>query len=514
MRHVYAVHLPLVGEPEKVLPLARAVVKQSIAAAAGRAWPAEGDELEGSWTSADHHVRWRRLDDGRERLFECRWRHPFPRDPSLRWHTLVLIGVQRDRPLVFARRSLESLSSRLTDTVRFNIEPPALVGGLLARLEVHDAGSRCTTSSTAVTTDEVVGRVATLLTHPSRRLPVITVHGCAVGVAESIARHLGGLAHVFDADVPSTERLAGYLSSAAAGPMTIRLYWPGYHPGGLERVQPFRDLPERPGEPLGYKVISTVCAASAFRLDEPEVSARLDAAAARARIAQAETRGASMADVPPDVLEHWEADLQRLERAEQERADAVEQLDVLRESLAQVYEQWADEVAAAAHRSRALRSGDTSAARPARHGDPADLVEVLDWVQEDCGGLVVTPEARDAASRHRFSRPRVVYDALVILDGLVARWRAGDLPGGFGLAAEASGLPWRRRISDTAAQQFASDYTATYRGTKVLCGPHLVWGNSVENHVRVYLYLDKERCTVAIGRTGRHGRDATNPDRP
>ncbi len=44
-----------------------------------------------------------------------------------------------------------------------------------------------------------------------------------------------------------------------------------------------------------------------------------------------------------------------------------------------------------------------------------------------------------------------------------------------------------------------------------MLGPHLAWGNSPDNALRIYLYLDRDNRAFVVGHVGRHLRDTSNP---
>jgi hypothetical protein len=68
-------------------------------------------------------------------------------------------------------------------------------------------------------------------------------------------------------------------------------------------------------------------------------------------------------------------------------------------------------------------------------------------------------------------------------------------------------LDWVRDVSTTAKQKFAEDYQRSYRGRRIMLGPH--FRRDGRQLVRVYCFLDEVERRVVVGHVGRHLRDRT-----
>jgi hypothetical protein len=281
------------------------------------------------------------------------------------------------------------------------------------------------------------------------------------------------------------------------------LWWarPGQQAAG--RPQWFRAealAPSLWGVPA-WPIVRTVFGVSAFRLAPPAVASRLEAATTRRRIDAVESKSTTEA-TDAELLRAWEEDLVNLERAQQQIATLAIENERLQNDLNALLAAF-DAAVAAASRSHAER--------PEAPDTPGTLAEAVKLAAERCANLQFLPEALRSAEDWRYQRPEVVLHALERLDQLAGAWRRSELDGSFIVAARAAGLPWRPAISRTAQTQYRDDYLRTYRGEQVMLGPHLAWGNSPDNAVRAYLYLDRETRTVVVGHVGRHLRDTSNP---
>lgn len=142
------------------------------------------------------------------------------------------------------------------------------------------------------------------------------------------------------------------------------------------------------------------------------------------------------------------------------------------------------------------------------------MAGAIDWAVLHLRHLTFHPRALDTARRCPYRWPNRLLDDLRALDDVVATWqKTGALPGGWSAAA-AVGLNWARGISDTARNQYRTDYEITLDdGTEAVLGPHLRRGAATgpEGHYRAYLHIDDTTRTVTVGYIGAHLRDGSNP---
>ncbi|MEX2659580.1 MAG: hypothetical protein WD232_07780 [Acidimicrobiales bacterium] len=510
MRLVHACLLRLDPTDSSAMPAARAVARAWASEPFG-GWPAGTDARRGSHNDAtSRRLSWRDLDggDGR-RLREIVLDEPHDRDLTLRWRTMVQVGAGAGEAFAFVQTGLRSITPVLSRPVSYDLRPPALIARIITRVVCTDAGRRLTAGPWAPARCEVAG-LATLLTDPARRLPVVLVAADEEEQRDAVdaAADLVGLAHVVSLAADAAAELGRVCEAATPTPGTIRLCWPGWVPGGAG-AQSWHPWELSPGGPDGHRTWAparAIITASAFRLDVPPLATRLEGAEARRRIAALERQLAagSVDAVPGDLLEAWEADLRALETTKMEAAELADELTRTSEGLHEVLVGWNTALDAAVERALA--------ALPPREDPPLTMLEAIERAAQRCPRLVVLPEAHTSAARSPFKRPLDVYAALVALDGITERWQRDDLPGGLAAAATEAGLPWRADISDTAKQRYAADYTVVYDGQPVVLGPHLAFGANAppDRHVRVHLHLDKDRRRIVVGYAGKHLRDATN----
>lgn len=234
-----------------------------------------------------------------------------------------------------------------------------------------------------------------------------------------------------------------------------------------------------------WPVVRTIFGVAAFRLGPPALTSQLEAESALQRIRAVEARTtASTTDA--EMLQAWEADLVSLERAQRNYAYVELENERIQNDL-----------------NALLAAFDLAVADAAK--------QAVKLAIERCENLEFLPEANRSAEAWQFQRPEVVLDALRTLDALAGSWRDGGLTGPFMVAARAAGLPWRPAISRTAQTQYRDDYLRRHRDGEVMLGPHLAWGNSPDNALRIDLHLDRDNRTVVVGHVGRHLRDTSNP---
>ncbi len=512
MQHVYACHLRFEGDPAECLPRARALTRLHVAEPYGR-WPDDRPpNRDGMWhPRPTTSIRWRNLDDPEAgRLWEVSVEHAHRRDPSVRWAVLYQVGADADAAFAYVRRSLRSTTGVVTAPGSAEALPPGVVASLVHHLPVLDAGRRLTAGPwTAVRRD--AGALATLLTHPGRQLPVVAVSHTEGGDGldpERLAARLAGLAHVVFLAPPAAAELAGLVGEdvvPAGG--EVRLWWPGWLPGETGGTHRWHLWELRPGQTgLEWPVLAELYATAALRLDVPPLARRLEAAAARRRIAEIEAKAASSERTDVQMLESWEADLVALEEARLEAAVATDELERVRTELRELTVSFSARLGDAVERAR------SEAAAPPPAGAPTTMAQAIARAAAECRHLVFLPEAHQSAARSPFVRPHDVYADLRRLDEVAARWQRDEIGAGFTAACLEAGLPWVSDISTTAKTMFRADYERTYEGRRILLGPHLRYAANVppDRHCRVYCHLDRERRVVVVGHAGVHLRDAGN----
>lgn len=505
VRRIYAALLEF--RAEAALPAARAYTRSWVSASWG-GWPAKLAATDGAFAAPDDSVvRWRTLAGDGSRLWELQLDEPFADDATMRQHTLVQVGTDEGRGFAYVQVALVSTQSALTGGVVFENEPPGIVPRLVRHVACSDGGRDLSTSAWLISRSQE-SAFRRLLNGTHRRLPVVLCVADQVfprTAADSVAVALAGLGHV--AVVPR-ENLQGFVEKQSLDlpfGASVYLWWAAPHDPQRPRLQWFRGdalAPSAWGVPA-WPVVRTVFGSSAFRLGPPGIAGRLESEATRGRIADLERRATSpTADA--EMLRAWEADLVSLEHVQREAADLRAENDRLQDEMNALLAAFDIAVADAA------KQHETPWAKEALP-TPTTLAEAVQIASTICGNLAFLPEAFRSAEAWRFPRPEVALAALHRLDQLALAWREERLGGAFTVAARAAGLPWRPAISRTAQTEYRDDYMRRFGDREVLLGPHLAWGTTPDNALRVYLYLDRATRSVVVGHVGRHLRDTSNP---
>jgi hypothetical protein len=510
VRAIYANTLALSGGAGS-LPMARAVVRRHLERAYGRP-PATLSQLQGRWVPrVGLRLEWQRLEGDEGSVWVTEITEARDGERNLETLTRVEVGDSSGDVYCHVRIAVGSTTSALTGTVAFDVEPPRFLAELTARVRCLDADSPlCATAADASGRDGA-DDVLRLLAHPRRHRPVLLVPSALRDDAEALAAALVGLAHVRVTDTVSDELLAQDLEhrwQRHAGD-TVRVFWAGWTPAdGTGRADVIPRWELNPGGPqgiLGWQVVRRIYAAAAIRIPQPTLALRLANARSARRLAELQARADHAVDtVERALLEEYEADLRRLEAAEQQAALLAADNDRLREHLDAMVD------------SFAVVARTTMPSAPAAVEEPAEplrsLADAVRAASERCSHLVFLDEAFTSAAKSPFRRPHDVYRDLVTLDEIVDDWRADALPtGGFIAACVGRGLAMKTGISQTAQTRYRDDYVRTVDGQQVMLGPHLCWGNGPpERHCRAYLWLDRSERRVVVGWVGRHLRDAHN----
>lgn len=507
MRRIYAALLRFDDDADVALPRARAFARHWVSQPWG-GWPSGHAATEGSFTIDDQSiVRWRTLEGQTARLWELRIDESFPDDLTMRQSTLVQVGADDSEAFAFVQVSMRSTDGTLSGGVVYENDPPEVVPLLVDKVPCSDGGRTLTSTAWRITRAEEKA-FASLLTTSTRRLPTILFAADAAfdpGKADEVARTLAGLAHVAVVPREQVASLSERTGLDLAPGVSAYLWWAS-PAGPHRRPQWFRGeglAPSQWGTPA-WPVVRTVFGVAAFRLDPPTLASQLEAESAQRRIRAVEAKAAS-SEVDAEMYQAWESDLVQLEHAERRTADLEVENDRLQADLNALLAAFDVTVADAVRAAEATRAVADDA------DTPASLADAVALAEKRSEALLFLPEAQRSADEWRYQRPEIVLAAFRTLDGLAQKWRDGTLDGSFVLAATAAGLPWRPSISPTAQQQFRDDYVRRYRDREILLGPHLAWGNSPDNALRVYLYLDRETRTIVVGHAGRHLRDTSNP---
>lgn len=456
-------------------------------------------------TDDDAVVQWRTLEGEVARLWELKVDEPFSDDETLRQETLVQVGRDDDgEAFTLVQVSARSVDPALTGSVVYENDAPDIVPILVATVPCSDGRRRLTPDAWRLSRNDE-RRFAQLIADRERHLPVLlftTDPTFGTEAADRVARTLAGLAHVVvnRARFPALVERTGIDAPTGAN---AYLWWAA-PTGTVRRPSWFRgdDLaPSAWGTPA-WPIVRRIFGTSAFRLAPPALASQLEAESTRRRLRALEERAAST-EIDAEMLEAWEHDLVALERAQRDNAALELENERLQNDLNALLASFDLAVAEAAGHTTDQHASDEAA--------PATLAEAVKLADQRCDHLIFLPDAFRSAEAWHYQRPQVVLDALLKLDALAGQWLSDQLTGSFTLAARARGLPWKPAISRTAQTQYRADYTKHYDGQEVLLGPHLAWGNSPDNAVRVYLYLDRDRRTVVVGHVGRHLRDTSNP---
>lgn len=158
-----------------------------------------------------------------------------------------------------------------------------------------------------------------------------------------------------------------------------------------------------------------------------------------------------------------------------------------------------------------------SHARPTKPCEPAHEVLARHMAKPEFQErILVLPEALEGAKSCKFRGDGAVDRYLTRLvdfakAALDPENRLKHLP----VVAADSGLGhFADGISDTAANQYRSDYNALYRGVDTVFPLHVTIGAGLheEDCMSIHFILDHEIGKLVIGRFGRHGRGHNNPD--
>jgi len=508
VRKIYAASLYFTDGPSDALPKARAYVRRWVSLPWG-GWPSGHSPVEGAFTAEDDStVRWRTLEGDAARMWELQVDEPFGEDASMRQQTLLQIGHDCGSGFAYAQVSLRSIDDALTGGVIYENAAPDIMQTLVQQVECSDGERALSTSAWEITRSQEPA-FSQLLVEPRRRLPVLLFVSDAVfsgQQATEVARSLAGLAHVAVVRRESLRNMVERTGLDIPDGVSAYLWWATTSSKlPLRRPQWFRGdalAPSQWGVPA-WPIARTIFSVAAFRLSPPALGSQLEADSTLRRIRALEEKAKSpTADT--ELLKAWEADLVSLEHSQRENAQLALENERLQNEVNALLAEFDNAVTAAAETT-------TDRARERELPTPSSLAEAVRMASGICPHLVFLPEAFRSAEAWQFPRPEVALAALHTLDRLAGAWNDGELPGAFMVAARAAGLPWRPTISRTAQTQYRADYTRRFGDQEIILGPHLAWGTTPENALRIYVHLDRDTRTVVVGHVGRHLRDTSNP---
>lgn len=508
MRKIYAAALQFKADPTDALPKARAHIRRWVSLPWG-GWPTGHSPIEGSFTADDDSaVRWRTLEADSGRLWELHVDEPFADDVSMRQQTLVQIGNDAGRGFAYVQVSLRSTDGALTGGVTYENAAPDVVPTLVKQVQCVDGGRDLATCAWQVTRSQETA-FAQLLVDPRRFLPVVLFVSDATfseQQATEVASSLAGLAHVAVVPRESFRNMVDRTGLDLPDGVAAYLWWAASSPiSARRRPQWFRGdalAPSQWGVPA-WPIARTIYSVAAFRLSPPALANQLEADSTLRRVRALEERAKSPT-TDTELLKAWEADLVALEQAQRESAALALENERLQNDVNALLAEFDNAVATALKASK-------ERTKERELPTPSTLAEAVRMASGICGHLVFLPEAFRSAESWQFPRPEVALDALHTLDRLAHSWNDGDLSGAFMIAARAAGLPWRPAISRTAQTQYRDDYVRRFGDQEILLGPHLAWGTTPENSLRIYVHLDRDTRTVVVGHVGRHLRDTSNP---
>ena len=472
--------------------------------------------------------------DGEDWLWQAHWRHPYDRNPRVRFsietsvcrradalHLGIEIGVVRPgavlRPLWLRFRA------------------PRLAPMVLERFACRDAGRMLCHNARAVRNATEAGDLAQFLLDPERGRPVVHCsarHSQQSLDPDALAKQLAGLAHVTYSTHPEVD-------DALTGELPERL---GVWGGAIRTYYPA--LAEDPGDSYEHRYIST---AEIDRIGEETLQVRMlrdlsQIAASvltpppavgdvrrrvlRAR-AQAAAATAAIAEAPPELLddefiEDYERTLDELKEAREEATQLGEELERSQQELEAretLLDKQAEQIAELSRQvglAHAAAGNGHPDVGPDAPGAPATVAEAVQRAKDEAAHLKFANSAFSTARESPFRRPADVLVALRRLDELAADYvRAGGFGKSLAERAGELGLVWSGGVGDTTAGKHAGEYTIMYDGRRFLLGPHVALGGGSGAGLCARIYLVAHEGDAAtprgliVGHVGEHLPDST-----
>lgn len=505
MRRTYTCLLEF-ADPASAAPrVARALTKRWVGRAYG-GWPEHAPER---WQPGPGvTVRWRLLDDprGRDEAFELVWARLHEQDPTLWRRATVQITTTDQDGHVLILEQLESADPKVRAAPSQRIQPPSLVAEIVREVACVDGGWRVAANAQRIGADRAADLDA--FVRGDRRLPVVLVAPDAQGTvradASRFAADLVALAHVVVLDGASAVAAldAELGSGRGAPPGGVRLLWPSWRSSDPPEHHPSWRAeevcgPDGPRPRVAEILADLVVGAATLRVEGDPLVDRLarsqdtfDQQERRVELESLRSAVAGDRAAAEELISEYQSELSRSDEQIYLLEQSLERERELRQRFEQGY--------------LTLATGDHAPAVPATNGT---LGEVLRRAKANRRHLVILPEAERSATEWRYDRVDLVEGDLERLDAVAADWAAGALRVDFGTACRDRGLDWVRDVSITAKQKFAEDYQRSYRGRRIMLGPH--FRRDGRQLVRVYCFLDEEERRVVVGHVGRHLRDRT-----
>lgn len=481
----------------------------------GVAQPAES--LDGRWEQDLDYIDWRTLavPSVPDRLWTLTFFQRDRIDASLGWRTTQQLALEPPEFRLTLRLAIEPTEMRVLPA-KFEVRPPRIVSTLASKLTGTIDGQDLSRHPSSVGIDDV-GDLVDLLTSPTRRLPVVVLSPGGFGRPKiderRTAERLFGIAHVFtlrtgEVSWGLTNQLGGNQLSVFGG--AVRIYWPGFNRDAdpfdhrlwvPDRIEEF----EASGRPLVDRLARLVSSVSVLRVPSDRLARRLWALAdveARHELADLRRRIDEAPDAFTDQL--W-ADYERLSDTEVAQRRRIEELEDEIAFVRQNYANLARDYGVVA----SAASGDAEEEEQAEITTPREAVDAVSKAYSDV--LVFLPEALESADECRYPNVEKLYAALGTIGDIARRWRAGRLGAGFQGAFKDAGVEYGPGVSNLTVGQTGSEYLRTYRGKKIVLGPHVKLGRGTSAGLlaRVYWWVDEDVQQFVIGQVGRHLKDGT-----
>jgi hypothetical protein len=424
--------------------------------------------------------------------------HVLPAGSASGWRTLVWTCLEGDHAWAIVRSGPENPAGVVT--VRFyDAHRPRIVGDWINELTVVGDGRRLSDQALNYGLNDAE-RLIELLLEPRRRLPVIGIskstdeQGVRV-LADpyQLARDLAGNAHVIVLDPAVSWRLTetiGRPLSTYGG--AVRIWWPQMSldddPYRHTLIMPDRILasPRRAHRHVTHRVWRAAVDAIGIPPLETRLLARRNRQRVEERMADLSRRATAGDDIVEDFLEQLDEN-QRLE-------DQLNEVLIENEELRE-----------------ALTAAET-AVDETTDDDALEVETVEDAVRlaaTETENVVYLQSAFESARESQYASPSQALRDLRAINRVAARWRAGDLPGGFEAAFAEEPVRYQPGVSQTARTTYRSDYEIGYGGNRVLMGPHLRRGVGAPSAIlRIYWYVDEASRQLVVGHVGRKLRDA------
>ncbi len=457
------------------------------------------------------------------RAWSLTYRHVDHDDRTLGWRSLVQLTESEPGVRFTFRLSQESLEARIRPAMEVPGRP-RIVRDLALQLDGRVDGRPLLGTASRARSDEMTPLVDLLL-DPDRRLPVVLTTvlpetGRPTTDPDVLAGHLIGVAHVFAIlTSPATFELTAMLDrSLSVFDGAVRIYWPGLtrtadpylHRLWLPRTVDLIDrraLEQGAQDGFARNLLGLIGDVAALRIPPDPLVRSLrreaEAAARAAERAEWERRAAEQGAIADEFAADFDRQAKRIEELEFELEVADERIAELEAEKNRILRGFAD-VQLAVARER----GD----EPELTAGPTSIRDALELVaSEHPASLVVLEPALESAAETRYAQLERAGAALKAVGKVAQGWHDGDLGMGFEEAFREHGFELRS-VGSVTQGRYPREYGRTYRGRRVLLGPHLALGDggSTDTIFRIYWYLDEDLRTFVVGHVGRHLPDSTN----